>query len=364
VSLSATRGTPNARWIEATQERFTIAALRSLRERVPHDGRGRDSFPPAPVTSVLFHGHNQDDLSEQDPHLLPDWRHAPTPAIPEALAAVPLTERQQIVVVPDDAIPHDRGSRAVHLRPGNLAYRVKRRLPGRSDEGAPPVLDPRVQSARDLRDDGILMLPVRASDALELAMPVGHPRVGVVYVSDPAESSRYWPAADFHKRVFEHKFAEAARLVMALGAETMRVHSKRGWGGELAIGLLVPIPVLKRQAKLGAAAEREQDILFEARLQPSQLPALPDGLIWYSQEPSWQMVAAGRLTHGLTDFELKVEWTDDYGINAAFQDKVRRKKLLEFGGDFVAHKSTLWTIEGTFAPLPQEDTRGRWRTRR
>ena len=104
-------------------------------------GRGRGSFPPAPVTYVLFDGHNQDDLSEQDPHLLPDRRQVPTPAIPEVLAAVSPTERQQIVVVPGDAIPHDRGSRAVHLRPGNLADRVKRRLPGRSDEGAPPALD-------------------------------------------------------------------------------------------------------------------------------------------------------------------------------------------------------------------------------
>jgi hypothetical protein len=208
------------------------------------------------------------------------------------------------------------------------------------------------------------MLPVRASDALRLAMPIGHPRVGVIYVSDPAEPSRYWPAADFHKRVFEHKFAEAARLVMALGAETMRVHSKRGWSGELAVGLLVPIPGLKREGKLAANAERSEDILFEARLRPSQVPAVPDGLIWYSQEPSWRMVAEGRLRHGLTDFELKVEWSDDYGINADFQAKVRRKKLLELGGDFLAHKNTLWTIEGTFAPLPQEEGRGRWRARR
>ena len=288
----------------------------------------------------------------------------PQSAVPEALTALPLTERQQIVVVRDGALGQDQESRAVHLRPGNLADRLKRRLPGQGDEGESSALDPRVQSVRDLRDEGVLMLPVRASDALELRMPVGHPRVGVVYVSDPADSSRYWPAAEFHKRVFEHKFAEAARLVMALGVETMRVHSKRGWGGELAVGLLVPLPGLKRQAKLGTSAEREQDILFEARLQPSQAPALPDGLVWYSQEPSWQMVAAGRLAHGLTEFELKVEWTDDYGINAAFQDKVRRKKLLDLGGDFLAHKSTLWTIEGTFASSPESASCGRWGARR
>jgi hypothetical protein len=264
--------------------------------------------------------------------------------MPSALAGLPLTERQQIVVVADDAIPQDRGIRAVQLRSGKLADRVKRNL-ARNGGAAGPVLDPRVQSARDLRDDGILMLPVRASDALKLGMPIGHPRVGVVYVSDPAEPWRYWPAADFHRRVFEHKFAEAARLVMSLGAETIRVHSKRGWSGELAIGLgFGPLPGVKRQGKAAAHAGRSEDILFEANLQPSQAPALPEGLVWYPQEPSWQMVAAGRLKHGLTDFELKVEWTDDYGVTASFHDKVVRKKVLNFG-------ATSWRISPPFGQL-------------
>jgi hypothetical protein len=298
-------------------------------------------------------------MVEPDPHLLPESQVVSRRA-PESLEALPLTERQQIVVVSDDALPEDEAGRPVQLRPGGLADRVKRRRAGKEDR-ARPALDPRVQTARDLREDGILMLPVRASDALQLTMPIGHPRVGVVYVSDPAEPWRYWPAADFHRRVFEHKFAEAARLVMALGAETLRVHSKRGWSGEIAIGLLVPLPGLKRHGKLGGTAGRGQDLLFEANLHPSQQPALPDGLVWYAQEPSWQMVAAGRLQHGLTDFELKVEWTDDYGLNAGYHEKVGRKKGLDLGGDFLAHKSTLWTIEGTFAPLPP---RKGWKARR
>ena len=91
-------------------------------------------------------------------------------------------------------------------------------------------------------------------------------------------------------------------------------------------------------------------MLLEAALEPVGAPEIPSGLVWYSHEPSWQMVTEGRMHRGLTDFALKVESTDDYGINADFEVKARRAKLLQLGGDFTAHKATTWVIEGQFAP--------------
>jgi len=55
---------------------------------------------------------------------VPQW------APPLVLASVPLTERQQIVVVPDNAISGEQEHEPVQMRSGNLTDRVKGWLPG------------------------------------------------------------------------------------------------------------------------------------------------------------------------------------------------------------------------------------------
>ena len=270
-------------------------------------------------------------------------------------------ERQQIVVVPDEVFEQVPTPliEASGSRLGRFTYGVRQRLPARIPGSANRTVDARMQAVRDLREDGVPILPVTSHQASAVKLPIGHPRVGVIYVCDPADPQRYWPAAEFHRRVFEHKFAEAARLLMALGACSMQVRSERGWRGEMAAGMLAPIRgVLSRSARASATAERSSEMLLEASLEPTGAPEIPSGLIWYSHEPSWQMVAEGRMHRGLTDFALKVESTDDYGINADFEVKARRVKLLQLGGEFTAHKATTWVIEGQFASRTRDAPQG------
>ena len=260
-----------------------------------------------------------------------------------------LAERRQIVVVPDEVFeqvqtPLADGSSG---RLARFGHGVRQRLPAQVPGSANRSVDGRMQAVRQLREDGVPLLPVTSHQAAALQLPIGHPRLGVIYVCDPADPRRYWPAAEFHRRVFERKFAEAARLLMALGACSMQVRSERGWRGEMAVGMLPPIKdVLK--GKASASAERSSEMLLEASLEPRGAPEIPPDLIWYPHEPSWQMVAEGRMHRGLTDFAIKVESTDDYGINADFEAKARGAKLLQLGGEFTAHKATTWVIEGRF----------------
>jgi len=64
----------------------------------------------------------------------------------------------------------------------------------------------------------------------------------------------------------------------------------------------------------------------------------------------WQEVAQARLESGLDAFTLDVRSTDDYGVDAELKVLVA-KSGLEAGGSFVKHRSTTWTLQGTFAPL-------------
>ena len=271
---------------------------------------------------------------------------------PPAVLDLPLADRQQIVILADEAFvgpsqqPISSGARRLE----RAAYGVRQKLPPRVPGSTRGPVDARLQAVRELRADGVQLTAVTNYQAASLVLPIGHPRTGVVYVCDPADTSRYWPAAEFHRRVFEHKFAEAARLLMALGARSMQVRSERGWTGEMAAGMLAPVSrVMKRSAQVNAKFDRRSEMLLEAVLEPTKPPEIPHGLIWYPHEPSWRMVAEGRMHRGLTAFALNVESTDDYGINADFEVKVMRSRLLQVGGDFTAHKATKWVIEGQFA---------------
>ncbi len=239
------------------------------------------------------------------------------PEIAEDLLRLPYGQRRTVVVVPDEGFASEPPKAAGGRR------RALERLRDRAPMLRGPSSDSRTMHALvELQEDGILLRPVPQSQAGGLGLPVGHPLPGVVYVGNPA-THRYYPAADFHRRVFEHKFAEAVRLVMALGATRMTVDWERGWRRELAADLEVPLQkVAKGTGEIRASSDRSSSLLFEARLASGD-PELPPDLVWFEQEPTWQAVAEGRLQRGLSDFSLTVQTTDDYGIDSDFAAKIR-----------------------------------------
>ena len=89
-------------------------------------------------------------------------------------------------------------------------------------------------------------------------------------------------------------------------------------------------------------------LFFKASLKGNANAKLPDGLVWFPHEPTWQEIAEGRLRHGLTQFQLSVRYEDDYGIDAGLK-LAAGKAGLDLGGSFQEHESTVWRIEGNFA---------------
>lgn len=77
--------------------------------------------------------------------------------------------------------------------------------------------------------------------------------------------------------------------------------------------------------------------------------AIPDDLIWYHHEPTWQNIADGRLNHGLMDFSLTVSYEDDFGINLGLTASAQRAGM-ELGGKFEDHQNTVWQVVGRFGP--------------
>ena len=75
---------------------------------------------------------------------------------------------------------------------------------------------------------GIDIVQISKSEASTIIFPPGHPRDGVLYIAHSAKPDVYYTTAEFHRVTFEHKFSEAIRLLMYLGATEISVEHVRG----------------------------------------------------------------------------------------------------------------------------------------
>lgn len=265
------------------------------------------------------------------------------------LVELPYGTRQRIVVVPDEVLDAENDPGAVGDRDQpRRTWGVRRADPRH----------PTLKALKEADDDGLPLLPVRQSHVGQLDMPIGHPLPNVVYIGSPAVAERYYPMADFHVRVFEERFGEAMRLLMGLGAEHLTVRSEHGWKRDISANIEAPINrVLKNQAGLRIGSRRDRSLVFEAELLPATMPEVPDGLVWFNHEPTWQAVAEGRARYGLRQFQLQVTSREDFGINADIASNIRRRKVLSLGGGFTQQVDTSWLLEGTFGEAPKRGWR-------
>lgn len=190
---------------------------------------------------------------------------------------------------------------------------------------------------------------VSKSESKALQFSIGHPEYNTLYAAHPALPSVYYTVASFHRLVFEHKFSEAIRLLMSLGARKITVEHIKGWSKEFSAKIATSLSFGELTANLDHSAKNNRHLLFEAKFDKKHIPFLPDDLIWFSHEPTWQTIATGRLEFGLTEFSLTVSYEDDFGINASLKSRVQ-KTSLELGGVFDDHVATTWKIYGDFYP--------------
>lgn len=268
---------------------------------------------------------------------------------------LPYSSRQLIIVQPDQVVAATRDDLIKTQRQQSEEgwMDVARRVGKAIIVWGPPysalieVAADSLKAWAKARDSGLNVLQIAQSEAATLDFPPGHPREQTVYVAHPAASRTYYTAATFHRMAFEHKFAEAVDLLMSLGATSLTVEHVQGWSREFSANLSANFPENGFDASAQGASSASSKLLFDAALDNKTSPALPEGLVWYAHEPTWQSVAKGRLKHGMRDFNLEIAYEDDFGINAGL--KIRAQKAgLELGGAFEDHVATRWKIRGRF----------------
>jgi hypothetical protein len=188
-----------------------------------------------------------------------------------------------------------------------------------------------------------------------LSFPPGHPQRNVVYVGHPFVPRVYFPINKFHPSIVDDKAAESLSLLTELGASDITIELLRGHVRFGKAMFLKADPLESTQVGGEVRAEEGHHVVFRAKLNPRGRPK-PDlkNLAWLPHEPYWQELARARMKGGLTDFSLKVDHSDDFGVNAALKQRILKIKL-DLGGEFQSHERTTFQIEGRFPEL-----RSRW----
>jgi uncharacterized protein (DUF697 family) len=196
----------------------------------------------------------------------------------------------------------------------------------------------------------VLIVDHGALGALHLSFPVGHPLDGLLYVGHPAGTDIYYPAAHFHRLTFEHKFAEAVRLLRFLGATALEVECVRGKGSEWSAQIHADLEkLMMTRGDAHSTAHSNARLLYRATFPESAKPRLPDNLVWYPSEPTWQEVAHARMDQGMKTFALSVKYDDDFQVNANVVGSIAWAKAgISVGGKFEKHEGTEWRISGSF----------------
>ena len=265
-------------------------------------------------------------------------------------------DRQKIVVVPDEVAEAERRARKELTTVPNkqvawedVATRAAELVVVTS---AVLVAMEAIKAVQKMREKGLDVWLVGRGELEPVLMPPGHPLDDIVYIGHPAEPGLYYPTAEFHRRVFEHKFCEAVDLLMALGASSVAVERQEGLTREEAGDINVPLsPIDSIGARLKRRATKSSEAMFEGTFKGSTDPQVPEHLVWLRSERSWQTLIRARQEHAASKFGLVFRYESDYGVNAELKAKIEGVGL-SLGGRFAEQRNTVWRLDAEFPQAP------------
>ncbi|EJU12093.1 hypothetical protein LH128_15581 [Sphingomonas sp. LH128] len=181
--------------------------------------------------------------------------------------------------------------------------------------------------------------------ATELTFRTGSAEVGQVYAANPVSDMIYYQIGSYNDDMVDHKLSELERLLNSLGAKHYKVSYQDSDSSQNTASAKV-----KRVASGGLEAEltRARKRRFErSGTSDGREPALPNNLMWFHREPSWQALAEARLQGGRREFALSVELEQSLKLSAKALADIKAMKLNVEAGH---HRSTnlALSVTGSF----------------
>jgi len=153
---------------------------------------------------------------------------------------------------------------------------------------------------------------------LPIDFPMGHPIENHLYVGHPLIPKKYIPFETYQSELVDDRVREFCMLAQSLGATEISIeclnssNSDRYTNGRTSASAHGGNRVFSGSAEMDYQHSRRmieelsRSISLRQTYEPCDEPFVPDGLVWYQNEPSWQRLVSQR-KNGLLSHEERIE---------------------------------------------------------
>ena len=229
-----------------------------------------------------------------------------------------------------------------------------------------------VQSYTDLSQKKLAVVDINNLPAINF--PMGHPVANQLYVGHPYIPSKYIPFENYELELIEDKIREFSQIMQYLGATEINIESVNSssnnkdskidqkLSGGVDYKLVSGSGNAERHITNKLLEDISQHINLHQKFSPKKYPALPENLVWYHNEPSWQRLYSQRMQGALLEHEERIETKKSQVVeNSELKQISAEVKWLfvKANGNweqsmeekFEAHENAILSIHVKFAPL-------------
>lgn len=169
----------------------------------------------------------------------------------------------------------------------------------------------------DLHQEHIAVISMQ--NLPDINFPMGHPIANQLYVGHPLIPAKYIPFENYQLELVEDRIREFCMLVQSLGAteisieclnsasanQNNKMHQKNSGGTNTLAADGKANQQLDRSRNM--IDELSRSVSLHQTFEPHTKPSIPQSMVWYNNEPSWQRLVSQRLDGGLTSHEERIE---------------------------------------------------------
>lgn len=142
---------------------------------------------------------------------------------------------------------------------------------------------------------------------LDISFPFGHPHINNIYTCHPLKDNHYIPLAKIKQELFKDRVSEFCYLMQCLGATKIEISTSNNKtienNSKSSLKVDANIDYKVTRAKVDYEMDKEEEnkqieLLGIKKVQifkPTNKPYIPEDLIWYNSETSWQRLANQRI---------------------------------------------------------------------
>jgi len=214
------------------------------------------------------------------------------------------------------------------------------------------------------------------NDLPNIKFPIGHPVEKELYVGHPYNANIYTPLSTYEEDMFLDRFHEFSYFLQSLGAIKLSYKSIKGRDTNLVskqkgtynAETTVKMNTVKTDIETtndmteisGESKNMERTQIFS----PTKKPFLPDDLVWYHHETSWQKLYMQRINGNLLHHHEKISSKQNIyvsshelsDIKVDFNNllvKANVNRNVEIDTKYTEKETTEWEIEIEFAPIEE-----------